>query len=362
MPNQKAVIFAGNNSLFYFTSGLKQPVSLLLQPGIIKDSEIVNEEELSRQIAQVIQQYKIPPAGVVVVVDPTLMFTKELAVNTLPEQLQNEKEIFLAYAPFQNPLSKIIKTAKSQLLIATNGNFYHSIKRILEAQQFAVLGIAPLAILGIGVVPSAQTGMQIVNKFDCVRQNGFIIEEEKPTFAEETDESEDKQSEKNKTIIGIVIFLILLGILGFVLWQQFSSPASSSSSTVPTLMPRPTSKIADVSPTAIPVLSANETTTAPVNIDLSKISIQIINGSGIAGQAEMLKGNMQKIGFQNIQTANAAKINSSKTLIVFSSSLPSQVRELIIAEIKKIDPNASTNESTETQSDVLITTASNPTP
>jgi len=68
-------------------------------------------------------------------------------------------------------------------------------------------------------------------------------------------------------------------------------------------------------PTAAPVVTVTPTATPSATVDLTKYSVSIFNGSGIAGEAGKAKTLLTTAGFTVGSTANAATYDYTKTLI-----------------------------------------------
>lgn len=120
-----------------------------------------------------------------------------------------------------------------------------------------------------------------------------------------------------KTIILIVITLLLLGaVVGGVLYYQkgVSQPV-----------------VEEAVPTQTQVQTATPTPEAE-KIDLTKITVNVLNGSGIAGEAGKVKDLLVDLGFsdENVSTGNAAAYNFEDV----SVSLKESASEAIYDEIK----------------------------
>lgn len=145
-----------------------------------------------------------------------------------------------------------------------------------------------------------------------------------------------------KIILGIAILLLVAIIVGGVLRAK-----NSPKSTVPTPTP-----VASPTPTPIPIATAT-----PAPVDLTELSVQVLNGSGIAGQAGVVKDLLVEAGFDadNIKTGNADNYDYTKTIVSLNSSVPDSVyttirTELVDYQVSQGDPLTTTSDY-----DIVIT-------
>jgi hypothetical protein len=116
--------------------------------------------------------------------------------------------------------------------------------------------------------------------------------------------------------IYVIILLIVAGVCGGVLYKM-----GLLTSILPKTTPQPTPTVT-LSPTATPT---------PTAIDLSGYSIQILNGSGVTGEAAKVKTVLQGIGFVNVDTGNTTATKSSS--IRAKEGVPSTVENQVVNEI-----------------------------
>lgn len=102
-------------------------------------------------------------------------------------------------------------------------------------------------------------------------------------------------------------------------------------------------------PTPIP-------TPEPAKLDLTKYNVQILNGTGIQGDAAKAKTVLEKEGFTTINTRNASQLENN-TLVVFSSRLPKSEVDGLKSLLKTAFPNATFQTATPSAGyDLILTT------
>ncbi len=140
---------------------------------------------------------------------------------------------------------------------------------------------------------------------------------EKTYATEETKdgESNEKRSLKVRIIFFISIIFFLLGVLLFIKMNPFRKRVEFSQPT-----PSPTASIEKVTPTKEPV---EETP------DLSQFKVQVQNGTGVEGGADEVKEILGKVGFTNIETANADSFDYKETEIRVKDTVSKETTEIV---------------------------------
>ena len=124
--------------------------------------------------------------------------------------------------------------------------------------------------------------------------------------------TEDEKGKKKK---GVIIVLAIIGIIlvvgGFIYF----------------LGVRDSGEDADASPT--PTVNENTSnptpTSSPESVSKEDVGIQILNGTGTAGDASLLESELQGLGYTNIELGNASDQDQETTTATFSSSLPEEI-------------------------------------
>lgn len=149
-----------------------------------------------------------------------------------------------------------------------------------------------------------------------------------------------------KWLIVLILFLIVIaGVTFFVFKSSRSSSTLEESPTPVTSL----TNLATPEPTATPGAS-------PSTTDKSQVKIQILNGTGVAGQAGLLSDDLKSLGYTNITTGNASEQNMTDTQVTFSSTLGSDIVTEITTKLKGVFTNVITNNASLSNFDVQITT------
>jgi hypothetical protein len=108
--------------------------------------------------------------------------------------------------------------------------------------------------------------------------------------------------------------------------------------------------------------SENETTPTPpaIDPDFAELSVNVLNGSGIGGEAGRLRTTLNPIGFKNIDVGNASSANHTTTTVQMKESLPDSVYEKLkeILETSYVVEKSDTAITESSQYDIIITIGS----
>jgi len=136
--------------------------------------------------------------------------------------------------------------------------------------------------------------------------------------------ADNKESNGSKGLMIFVIVLILLavGVVGFVFYK------SSSMSNVPLAVnPSPTpEETMEVVPTVA---------TTPKIADKSVVKIQVLNGSGIVGQAGQIATALEKVDFSTPDTGNFDGDKQNDTTVNYKENVDSTLVDEVVTVLKK---------------------------
>ena len=208
-------------------------------------------------------------------------------------------------------------------------------------------------------LPSSVTSFSLLDS-DENKQKTELMETEKetsnpPVAAVETTEStsaqpKSSQDEVNKWIenyddkdVGekkkgsgfFRIFLIILIVLsvfaiiaGGVYYYQKNVAKSGTSETS-----EPKEEVKEITPTQAPSPTPEK---EAEKVDYTKLTLQILNGSGIPGEAGKVKDLLTELKFKSVLTANAANYDFEKTVIAVKDGVSDQAYKDISAALGKV--------------------------
>lgn len=125
---------------------------------------------------------------------------------------------------------------------------------------------------------------------------------------------------KKRKIFPLVILLVLIGLAAGIYYVFFSTPkieeeSTSGVSIVEQSTPTPTSMI--------------------IEIERNEVSFEILNGTGIAGDAKKLQEKLEALGYEIFEVGNADNKNYETTIVTFDTSLPELFKNEITKELEE---------------------------
>lgn len=355
MFNKKVILFLKRDSLELYTSaveGLKN--RLLFPPEIIKYEEIIDETKLENLITSFLQKEITQNQKVIILLSPDILFQKTISSPDKAIQ-ENEVKKFTDEIPFDIPKTATIKvpTASGLNLIATNKKLYLPAITAVEKLNSEVEAVIPSTIFGITKNQELAKNdiAQIIKNPKLVKASDFLLSQ--PDSDSQIDQKETKSSAKIHKSILIFLFFVLIIIFGisFVFIKQKRQAVSPKKGVV----------IPQVSPTPAPIKES--TATAEIEkISKEDLKIQILNGSGIAGQAQDLADLLKSDSFTNINLGNSTTTSNTQTTVSFKDRVPQTAKDNLIQKLKEIFAEVKVETLVESGFDIKITTGKLKTP
>ncbi len=382
-----SIVYLDRNSLLFFTEKGQQ-FTFQFPPGTVKELEIINVVEFTKGLQLFIQSQKIPPATVMIILSPDILYEKEF-LDPLPNQSQadvkgdnnTEKEkksadqiqtqpvvdsrvvfleersrqiqLFLDTIPFEEIASKNYKILKGIKVVATNKTFYETVITIFAKQLFLIDAVVPFTVLDKGFTTSlgitAEKVKAICKRYEDVKHNS-LLEENRLSFDHGMSDAHHIQMTTKITtkreIALVSVFGCLLLILGGMTYMTFFSPVKNR-------------KVASVQqpraiPTVVPTITLTPTPDASASAALDKEKLKIFINGGTALQQNLLKQDFINNGFTDVSTKPSTIPATGKALIVFSSQLSQSAKEIILEQIKQSVLNVSVQEADSPEADVVI--------
>lgn len=263
---------------------------------LVKNQEVTDLRLLDKKLKEFLDASGLVKDEVSLVLSPEITFYKILPLTDAKDE-KFEIDKFLGDIPFDPPNIEVrtIKTETELSLFAGNKHLFYPMVRILEKYGWKVLSVVP----------------------DGADVNFLSSEEVQAKKSSSLDISP-------KLIILGGIFISLLIILGIVVLVNQNKPVKNIPAEVPLTVP---SKIA--TPEAKLKIQAKDT-----------LKVQVINGTGTAGDAKKVKEALELLGYQNITTDNLEVQNATASAIIYSSNASNHLSEISISlqKIFKLEP------------------------
>lgn len=160
-------------------------------------------------------------------------------------------------------------------------------------------------------------------------------------FSEDTGAKPQKNKRLIVVITTIILVILAISVLGIVLLLSPQNPLKKAPTTLtPTVMTDRAS-----SPTPVE------------KIKMEDIKIQVLNGSGVAGQASSTKDSLTEAGFASIEIGNVTADPSKDTTVVFTERVSKDYQKKITTLLEQIFTNVIAYQTaSQSAFDVTITT------
>ena len=350
-PAPPLVINVSRDKIFFCTHATSAPAVFPLTPAMISDLEVKDKNELTAKLQEFILKSQLKPAPLVIILAEMVYFEKNYIGNVPPTPEETQK--FIDTVPFPTVSAKLFHIPAGYKLAVINRDLYETIEQVFEQLNFRIHSVIPNFVLGAINAPkefSAQSCRVIYKKLDYLAENSFTTPPEQITELHQKE-----QVFVNRYKIPLVIFsLAFMVLFGVMVYLLLVVPA-----TKPKSRARPSAMItpAAVKPTTRPSPTVTPAPLATPSAQLlSQTTVQVLNGSGIAGQAAAVEARLREAGFTSLVTGNSPRVNTGVTQMVFSKELPQNVRQWISGVVQSLYPDATTREGTDTQYDAIITT------
>ncbi len=155
--------------------------------------------------------------------------------------------------------------------------------------------------------------------------------------------TQPNNSNKGKKVLIIVVVLVLLLALAGGAYYLLQSPEGSAESS-----PTPSISMETPAPTSTPEV---------ISINKEDVTIEVLNGSGIAGEAGFLQKELEELGYTDIEVGNADEQDQETTQLFMSSEFAqSDAREELVAKLESLYNEVEVTEDAPDDFDVRIIT------
>lgn len=340
----------------------KTSKELVYTPNLVRSLEILDVTAFEKLISQFLTQAGLKKEKVLIVLSDEIVFQKTIPVIS-GEQMEKMIQDFLTSIPFnaQKVSFKKIASESEMIIFSVNKDFYRSVQTVLENMGFTLSAVVPISVFKERLtiedeVLSPSLVGKILSKKSLIKAADFLSDAQgqiKPSIFH-----------KSFPLIYLMIFGILLisavSFWGAVSFGYIDNPLKFFSKDKKVDKSTDSQKPAEATPTASEKESTASSKEATESSKLKKedITIRILNGSGIEGQASVLKEQLESLGFTNIETGNAEDKTNTKTTVIFSNDISIKDKNEIVEELEKTFTKVESEVQEDLEFDVIITTGS----
>lgn len=225
-PKLKAVLYLDRNRLDFYLHNSSSVASCNLPTTCVYDLDIKNEEELNKIISQFITQNKLSPAYFLTVFSHNVLFEKDIS-GLSGAQADATVTDFVDNVPFENVISKTLRFGNGVRVVATNRDFYETIKATLERNGFLADGAIADSSLGPELSQSSALEINmakaIMQKFDSLKTQSLVNPgyQRSPEFEQAIENNQPPPKPKSLLPLLLIILGGLIIVLVTVIFMQF---------------------------------------------------------------------------------------------------------------------------------------------
>lgn len=356
------IIFIYKDKLFFCNPGKNESLEFPLSNDTVRDLEIIDQEKLEKSLKEFIGKSQTGVGETLIILNKNTYFRTTIEnPNLSPEDNKNRIDQFSDLVPFEDIFVKQFTFNKKLEIIAINREFYEPILSVLQKLDFQITMILPDLVVQdfIGEAScSTEENSALLKVISRLGPYDLLGTKHKLLTKDKADTTPIKEQNKRLIILSItfaVLILILIGALIFNANRTYDDqtinppPANVVETSIETITPQPT--------IALPKqLVEVETSSPSAVLELDQYKIRILNGSGVSGQAGVVKNGLQEAGFTNIDIGNSKKILSNKTQVLLNPTLPTSIRTLVLDVVENLGQEYTIQENSELNYDIVITT------
>ena len=318
-----ALLYLGRFQADYLADGATQSIRFPFKADVVRDLEVINTAALSEQIKAWVAQYKIIPADLTILLADDLLFSK---VITVPDPKSREDAIntFIDAVPFEETAVVQVPFQGSVAVSVANKSYYDAFKKAFEALGFSIMLVLPAFLLNKEVNLAKSQDIASFNlalkKADTYRQYSLLsqIQHQPVALAGDKEKGEPKKNMRLFLLLGIFGLLILILIGVFIMTQNQSTPAVTSSSQN------------DVSPQEIAI--------SPIEAEMID-TIKVVYRPQTTSPVDDVITALQNVGVTDIASESGVISTTSAAVIFFAPAVSEDTRGVLVREIQKIIPS-----------------------
>ncbi len=361
LKNHPIILFIDRNGFSVYQDVLVNVSRFNFTPDLVANLDIINRGQFTSLILTFIQINKILPSSLAVILSDNVIYVKDLTDSAqkptpsegLNAELDADSESkdkiqnFLEDVPFEEVLAKVIKTDRGRCIVAVNKDLVMTIADVFTNKGSTIETIVPSFMYGSNVNFTAgltQGNMRsILGEAEILRRGNLLTDQQKINSLADLGTGQEKKEKSPKNLRQYLLLSVFVALLVILAVLYFNLGTSKT----PMLSQGPAVKNPSVNtvsvPTTLPAdgsaLTQALITSAP--LDLKSAKIKIVYSSQSDEKAVNLKSELLDIGFQDIVSEISEASTPEKSSIIFSQNIPTDLRNNIIAEVKKILPNIS---------------------
>lgn len=367
----QAVIYFTKNNLQIYTSDPTSPHVIDFPARSITQMKAKDETALKDLVSKYLTDHAVEHNLAILVLAEDILMKKVIPVSSEGDEKKDTEKFFKTIPlDLAKIAKKILRSGDEMYLLATNKELFRPILEALKSQKWEVEQVIPVSLfdsLENDDSFTVQEVEQILGNHKSTKIGNFLEPDQEEAIPSEEKEAvkdasvsktevvkEDKSEKKQKkeeieqatqaSVSPIVTaatqggaflnpktVLLLAGIsiatavavffalkFGYGLFGGVQQSLTGGQE--------------EMLPSSTPIPSPTPTVTA---VDKSSIAVQVLNGTGTAGQAGRVKTALEELGFTEVETGNATDKENVTTIVQFAKNIDETTKDEVVAALKE---------------------------
>lgn len=214
---QNGVIWFDKTGLSIYLEN-KPFIRLNFTPDIFSNLEIIDKVKFENLIRSFIKQNNLYFLSFILILTSDVLFEKDWSLPLSETQTKEESD-FIDSIPFEDVISHSwIKDSKKKM-IATNQEFIYFFRNVFEKDNGSMIGAFPYSLFGANV--RNESVKEIWKKLNTYKTESLYDIDKDPKPSKVVKEiQKNKNADKSLTPVLIVIFIVLVGLLGYLMIRK----------------------------------------------------------------------------------------------------------------------------------------------
>lgn len=354
------VLFLDKDTLTWFVSTTGEVFSIQLDNTVLHEMEIVDPDKLHKILAAVVENKKLSPGSIIMIMASSIFFTFELSNDptiSVAEQLTD----FAQHSPFTSVFTKDISIGKEKYGICLNRELYENLLSSFSKLDFTFETLVPDLLVKAELAGgfTAEFGNTIIKMKKKLEQQDLLEPDKKRSAISSLKIEKEGGSKKRTFMLGSVFLLLIFTLVFMYLRMQkqnevlFTPPPAPQSASVPedTEPEEIASSQASSAAELVEVLSASASADPVL---LQQQTVMVSNASSTSGLASTVAEELEELGFLDVQSENYTGVTITEPQMLINQEVPPEVRTYLLKSLteKGIEPEI--NIVSDTQYDIQL--------
>lgn len=353
MPTELIIIYVTDESAIVYLAN-KQPKTITFPKKIIDGQNVLDKEAFFNLLTD--QLFMIENKESVIVLGSGILFQ-----HAVPKDVKEDINEFYASLPYgQNSIvKKEIETDTKKYYLATNKDYIDTFVMAAENFKAAIAAAIPLSLftdkvdqkeLPEDLLTEIRSNTNLFHAGDFLQEMDIKGKSDQSPTEDKSERVSEPVSIKNSSPVSLqsgwskggilfFFFLVLLSIAVAVGGYFFLSNMNTNSSTSVT----PTPTVPAATPTPTPV-------------EKTDLTVEVLNGTGIPGQAGKVKTIVEELKYAKVETGNADIEDAEDTSVTFSPRVSKAQQEEVIDALEEVFETITPKVIDDQEKDIVIIT------